>query len=166
MFLAYIIHFSQNMQQESESEDDGLEIDVGDDDAEEEPEHEAEVAVPAEQEVSKAAPAPLLVKDTERQLSKKELKKKGLAELDAVLAELGISSNDKNSTLKEGNGKSYIINEWCVDSQPTAILVPLLEGLICLRILLFRVNCTLFLLQCFSCSDRVPFLFEKLCHGR
>lgn len=111
MFLVYIIHFSQYMLQESESEDDGLEIDVGDDDAEEEPEHEAEVAVPAEQEVSKAAPAPLLVKDTERQLSKKELKKKGLAELDAVLAELGISTNDKNSTLKEGNGKSYIINE-------------------------------------------------------
>ncbi|OAY77633.1 hypothetical protein ACMD2_13456 [Ananas comosus] len=93
------------------SEDDGLEIDEGDDDAEEEPEHEAEAAVPAEQEVSKATPAPLLVKDTERQLSKKELKKKGLAELDAVLAELGISTNDKNSTLKEGNAETKPVEQ-------------------------------------------------------
>lgn len=33
-------------------------------------------------------------KDTERQLSKKELKKKGLEELDAVLAELGYAKKD------------------------------------------------------------------------
>lgn len=33
-------------------------------------------------------------KDTERQLSKKELKKKGLEELDAVLAELGYPNRD------------------------------------------------------------------------
>jgi hypothetical protein len=36
----------------------------------------------------------LAPKDTERQLSKKELKKKGLEELDAVLAELGYTNRE------------------------------------------------------------------------
>jgi hypothetical protein len=50
----------------------------------------------------KLAPAPAPpVKDTERQLSKKELKKKELAELDAVLAELGLSGD--NTRNEQGN---------------------------------------------------------------
>lgn len=49
-----------------------------------------------------APPAP--PKDTERQLSKKELKKKELAELDAVLAEFGLDVSS-NSTQDESNGK-------------------------------------------------------------
>lgn len=49
-----------------------------------------------------APPAP--PKDTERQLSKKELKKKELAELDAVLAEFGLDASS-NSTQDESNGK-------------------------------------------------------------
>ena len=74
--------------QESESEEEG--IDEIDDDNEEEHEHEPEVAVEKELIAKKPPVATLPPKDTERQLSKKELKKKGLEELDAVLAELGL----------------------------------------------------------------------------
>ncbi|PNT66157.1 hypothetical protein BRADI_3g07897v3 [Brachypodium distachyon] len=63
------------------------------DDEPEEPEHRHEVDVPSEPEVKISAAMPVHSKDTEKQLSKKELKKKELAELDAVLAELGISEN-------------------------------------------------------------------------
>jgi len=54
--------------------------------------------------VKNAAAPPAPPKDTERQLSKKELKKKELAELDAVLAELGLGTSN-NSTQDESNGK-------------------------------------------------------------
>jgi hypothetical protein len=90
--------------QEIESEDDGLDDEV-DADADEEHEHEAEDAVPDEPTVKNAAAPPTAPKDTERQLSKKELKKKELAELDAVLAELGLGT-PANSTQDESNGKS------------------------------------------------------------
>ena len=43
--------------------------------------------------VKKPAEAYSVPKDPERQLSKKELKKKELAELDAMLAELGIAKS-------------------------------------------------------------------------
>lgn len=89
--------------QEIESEDDGLDDEV-DDDADEDHEHEADDAVPAEPTVKNAAAPPAPPKDTERQLSKKELKKKELAELDAVLAELGLGTSS-NSTQDESNGK-------------------------------------------------------------
>lgn len=49
--------------------------------------------VPAEP-VRKPLPTPVVPKDTERQLSKKELKKEELAELAAGLAELGISTKE------------------------------------------------------------------------
>nr|DAD44761.1 TPA_asm: hypothetical protein HUJ06_002991 [Nelumbo nucifera] len=82
--------------QESESEEDG--IDLGDDDVEEEHEeehdHEPEVSVQAETVVKKPSQASVAPKEAERQLSKKELKKKGLEELDALLAELGIPKKD------------------------------------------------------------------------
>lgn len=82
--------------QESENEEDHL-LDVGDDDVEDEQEHEPgpELVVP-EEPIKKPLPTPTPQKDTERQLSKKELKKKELAELDAVLAELGISNTGTN----------------------------------------------------------------------
>jgi len=89
--------------QEIDSEDDGLD-DEADDDADEEHEHEAEDAVPAEPTVKNTAVPPAPPKDTERQLSKKELKKKELAELDAALAELGLGT-PANSTQDESNGK-------------------------------------------------------------
>lgn len=88
--------------QEIESEDDGLDDEV-DDDADEDHEHEAEDAVPSEPTLKSAAAPPAPPKDTERQLSKKELKKKELAELDAVLAELGLGTSN-NSTQDESNG--------------------------------------------------------------
>ncbi|CAN6340816.1 unnamed protein product [Urochloa humidicola] len=91
------------LEEEVLSEDDGLDDEV-EDDADEEHEHEAEDAVPAEPTVNNAAAPPAPPKDTERQLSKKELKKKELAELDAILTELGLGA-PSNSTQDESNGK-------------------------------------------------------------
>nr|DAD26998.1 TPA_asm: hypothetical protein HUJ06_028466 [Nelumbo nucifera] len=74
--------------EESESEEDGF--DLGDDDVDDEHDHEPEVPVQTETVVKNPPPAAVAPKETERQLSKKELKKKGLEELDALLAELGM----------------------------------------------------------------------------
>ncbi|WRX31774.1 hypothetical protein QQP08_024261 [Theobroma cacao] len=74
---------------ESESEEECL--DEADDDVEEEHENEAEAQVEVQPVVKKPPEASMVTKETERQLSKKELKKKGLEELDAVLAELGLT---------------------------------------------------------------------------
>ena len=63
--------------------------------------------MPAEKEpvVEKPVEAP---KDTDRQLSKKELKKKELAELEAVLAELGYPTSEASG--QEGSrGEHYKI---------------------------------------------------------
>lgn len=79
--------------QESDSEVEGL--DDVEEDVEEEHENEREASVQEEPEPVVKKPSELSVhKDTERQLSKKELKKKGLEELDAVLAELGYPTKD------------------------------------------------------------------------
>ncbi|KAF8407010.1 hypothetical protein HHK36_006132 [Tetracentron sinense] len=78
--------------EESESEEDGL--DEGDEDIEEELDHELEDPFQTETVVKEPPQASLTPKDTERQLSKKELKKKELEELDAVLAELGIANKE------------------------------------------------------------------------
>ena len=64
----------------------------GDDDAEEAAEDEAEDdAADAQAEADAAKPPPKAAPEPERQLSKKELKKKELEDMEAVLAELGIS---------------------------------------------------------------------------
>jgi hypothetical protein len=55
---------------------------------------------PAKSETS----LPVVFREPERQLSKKELKKKELAELDAVLAELGLVQ-------KEENGKQHCLSQ-------------------------------------------------------
>ena len=52
--------------------------------------HDAE-DIPAEPAIKTVVALAAPPKDTERQLSKKEMKNKELAELDAVLAELGLS---------------------------------------------------------------------------
>lgn len=91
--------------QESETEDDGL--DIGDDDDIEEPEIEPE-AVISEPIVEKLAPVLVPAKDAERQLSKKELKKKEMAELDALLNEFGIANKDNNSSQDEINGNAFL----------------------------------------------------------
>lgn len=88
--------------EQSESEEEGL--DEADDDNEEE-EHDQEPEAPVEREtvVKKLAEVSLAPKDPERQLSKKELKKKGLEELDAVLAELGCANPE--ATDSHGNAR-------------------------------------------------------------
>lgn len=78
----------------SESEEEGLD-EVDDDENEEEHDHEADLSVGKDPAVSKVSEVSLPPpKDAERQLSKKELKKKELAELDAVLAELGLTNSE------------------------------------------------------------------------
>ncbi|KAG6521551.1 hypothetical protein ZIOFF_018674 [Zingiber officinale] len=83
---------------ESESEDDGL--DMGDDDDVEELENESE-AVRKEPTIEKPAPVSAPPKDAERQLLMKELKKKEMAELDALLHEMGIANKDSNTAQNE-----------------------------------------------------------------
>lgn len=69
-------------------------LDLGDDDVEEEHEHE-EVVHP-EPVVQKVPETPLPAKENERQLSKKERKKKELEELEALLADFGVAQKDGN----------------------------------------------------------------------
>ena len=88
--------------QESESEDEG------DEEIEDEPEPEPEAPISADEPAEKkTVPATSAPKDTERQLSKKELKKKGLEELDALLAELGISGKDGKQEQPSGINPLY-----------------------------------------------------------
>ena len=64
----------------------------GDDDVEEAAEDDVEdEAADAQAEADAAKPPPKAAPEPERQLSKKELKKKELEDMEAVLAELGIS---------------------------------------------------------------------------
>ncbi|KAF5748631.1 DNA ligase 1-like [Tripterygium wilfordii] len=96
--------------QESESEEEGL--DEVDDDIEEE--HDDEPKAPAELEplVKKPAEPPLVHKDTDRQLSKKELKKKKLEELEAVLAELGLQKeNGQDESHEAGTTQNKKAND-------------------------------------------------------
>lgn len=61
----------------------------------------------AEPVVKKPPQASLAPKEAERQLSKKELKKKELAELEAVLAELGMNKKETGDQ-DESNGNLII----------------------------------------------------------
>ncbi|CAI9771716.1 unnamed protein product [Fraxinus pennsylvanica] len=79
--------------EESESEDDIL--DEGDDDMEEEHDHEAVVEEHAEPVVKKSVDASPATKEADKQLSKKERRKKELAELEAILAEIGVAPKEK-----------------------------------------------------------------------
>lgn len=81
--------------QDSESEEDIL-LDEGDDDVEEEHDHQPEYSVKPEPEIKKHAEVPVAPKEAERQLSKKQRKKKELAELDALLADLGVTHKESN----------------------------------------------------------------------
>ncbi|XP_057810498.1 uncharacterized protein LOC131024943 isoform X1 [Salvia miltiorrhiza] len=79
--------------EESESEDELL--DEGDDDAEDGHDQEPEVEEQPEPLVTKPAEATSAPKETERQLSKKERRKKELAELEAILADFGVNPKEK-----------------------------------------------------------------------
>ncbi|KAK3436528.1 hypothetical protein EUGRSUZ_C01080 [Eucalyptus grandis] len=71
--------------------------------------NEPEVAVDTEPVTKMPIEAPPASKETERQLSKKELKKKGLEELEAVLAEFGYLNREKQprwNTRKKKKDKS------------------------------------------------------------
>ena len=93
------------MLQERESEEDIL--DEGDDEVEEEHDHEPEESLKPEHEVKKDTEVPLPPpKETERQLSKKERKKKELAELEALLADFGVAPKQSNDGQDESQGKS------------------------------------------------------------
>lgn len=87
--------------QESESEDEF--IDEVDDDVEEGNDHESEVQEQTESMVEKPVEVSLAPKETERQLSKKERKKKELAELEAILADFGVKPNEKAEDEPSGN---------------------------------------------------------------
>lgn len=87
--------------QESESEE--LLDEEGDDDVEEDHDHEAEVQEQPDPIVKKPVETSQAVKETERQLSKKERKKKELAELDAILADLGVTPTQKEQDESTGN---------------------------------------------------------------
>ncbi|XLR51738.1 hypothetical protein S83_002410, partial [Arachis hypogaea] len=90
--LAELFMFSHS--QESDSEIEGL------DDAEDEHENDLEVPVEPETVVKKPREPSLSTKETEEQLSKKELKKK---ELEAILAELGLQKEPGSQADSHGN---------------------------------------------------------------
>lgn len=85
--------------QESESEEDIL--DEIDDDFDEEHDHEPEPVV------KKPVESPMVPRETERQLSKKERKKKELAELEALLADFGVTQGESNGH-DESRGESCL----------------------------------------------------------
>ncbi|MBA0633159.1 hypothetical protein Godav_001800, partial [Gossypium davidsonii] len=89
----YQFYFILNLQ-ESESEEDILE--GGDDDIEEDHDHEPESQVHPEPVLEKAPEVPPPPKEPERQLSKRERKKKELAELEALLADFGVTQKESN----------------------------------------------------------------------
>ncbi|XP_073314775.1 uncharacterized protein [Primulina huaijiensis] len=79
--------------EESESEDELL--DEVDDDMEDDHDHQEEVQDQPEPLMQKPVEVPSVPKETERQLSKKERRKKELAELDAILADFGVNTKEK-----------------------------------------------------------------------
>ncbi|RYR30663.1 hypothetical protein Ahy_B01g055412 isoform B [Arachis hypogaea] len=85
------------LKQESYSEIEGL------DDAEDEHENDLEAPVDPETVVKKPREPSLSTKETEEQLSKKELKKKELEELEAVLAEQGLQKEPESQADSHGN---------------------------------------------------------------
>jgi hypothetical protein len=81
--------------EESESEEDIL--DEGDEEEEEEHDQLPEETIQMEPMENKAPEVPSAPKEAERQLSKKEIKKKELAELEALLADFGVSPKVDNT---------------------------------------------------------------------
>ena len=70
---------------------------------EEDHDHEPEVQVHPEPVQKKAPEVPAPPKEAERQLSKKERKKKELAELDALLADFGVTQESNGQDESRGN---------------------------------------------------------------
>lgn len=91
------------------------------DDSEDDHENDLEVPVDAKPVVEKPVQLVLITKETERQLSKKELKKKGLEELEAVLAELGYTQrepsghDDSHDMEKKENDQNGAVIAWMLE---------------------------------------------------
>lgn len=81
---------------DTDSEEDILDEGDGDDDVEEEHDNGSEVLVHPEPAVKKSPEVSVAPKEAERQLSKKERKKKELAELDALLADFGVTPKEND----------------------------------------------------------------------
>lgn len=77
-------------------------LDLGDEEVEDEHEHETEALVHSESVVKKAPESLAPPKETERQLSKKERKKKELEELEALLADFGVHTGNNEGTYYTG----------------------------------------------------------------
>ena len=93
--------------QDTDSDEDILDEGDVDDEVEDEHDHETEPEVPVhpESEVKKPYEVSGAPKEAERQLSKKERKKKELAELDALLADFGVAP-------KESDGQDESSGNW------------------------------------------------------
>ena len=90
--------------QESDGDEEGEGEEEIDDEVEEEGENESKTAAGADDVATKLDSFPTVAREPERQLSKKELKKKELADLEAVLAELGLDKKEE----KEENGEYFL----------------------------------------------------------
>ena len=88
--------------QESDVDEEGEE--EVDDEVEDEGENESKADAGADDVPTKMDFVPTVAREPERQLSKKELKKKELADLEAVLAELGLDKKEE----KEENGEYFL----------------------------------------------------------
>lgn len=96
--------------QDTDSEEDILDEGDGDDDVEEEHDNGAEVLVHPELAVKKSPEVSVAPKEAERQLSKKERKKKELAELDALLADFGVTPKENDGQDESsGNWNNYFV---------------------------------------------------------
>lgn len=99
---------SQEEEEEEEDMSHGEESE-GDEDVEEGNEENEEPKCPRTNElaadVNAIPPAPVAAREPDRQLSKKQLKMKELAELEAVLAELGLNQEDKKEAVEVAETK-------------------------------------------------------------
>lgn len=111
-------------------------LDDADDDAEDEQENENDLEVTEEAEpvLRKPPEPPVVTKEAERQLSKKELKKKGLEELEAVLAELGYTRKEPTGQEDDSNGNMVL----SIIFMYKKVALNMLVGIFCLAIKKFR----------------------------
>lgn len=103
-------HDGTREEEEEEEDMSHGEESEGDEDVEEEGNEEnEEPQCPRTNElaadVNVVPPAPVAAREPDRQLSKKQLKKKELAELEAVLAELGLNQEDKKEAVEVAETK-------------------------------------------------------------
>ncbi|MFQ6651074.1 hypothetical protein Gotur_023334 [Gossypium turneri] len=142
--------------QESESEEDILE--GGDDDIEEDHDHEPESQVHREPVPEKAPEVPPPPKEPERQLSKKERKKKELAELEALLADFGVTQKESNGQ-DESHGSfnllfAYIILMVLCNCLPATVF-PIFSGKLGLFVIpIFELSLFIFFISADAVQEK------------